>query len=89
MAEAFVYPERLRAFAHQLRGYSEVTANTTGSLSTQLQRLGTSWRDQEYERFAQEFHRAKTQLTALKAEIDKILPVIEADAQKAEVIHRD
>jgi uncharacterized protein YukE len=88
MSEAFVNPERLRTFANLLRGYSDVTANGMSSLQTQLQRLSSTWRDQEYQRFQQEFQKASTQLANLRSEIDKLIPALEADAQKAEAIHR-
>lgn len=88
MAEAFVDPERLRTFSKVLVSYAEHTGNSMGRLQTQLQRLGSTWRDQEYERFAQEFRKTKAQLATLQAEIDKLAPVLESDAQKADAIHR-
>jgi len=88
VSEAFVHPEKIRAFANQLRGYAEVTGNSMGTLNMQLQRLGSSWRDQEYDRFVQEFQKTKAQLGALQAEIQKLVPELESDAQKADEIHR-
>lgn len=88
MNQAFVHPEKLRAFANLLRGYAELTGNSMGNLNTQLQRLGSTWRDQEYDRFAQEFQKTKAQLAALQAEIQKLVPELDSDAQKAEAIHR-
>jgi uncharacterized protein YukE len=86
--QAFVHPEKLRAFASQLRGYAELTGNCMANLNTQLQRLGSTWRDREYERFVQEFQKTKSQLGTLQAEIQKLVPELEADAQKADEIHR-
>jgi uncharacterized protein YukE len=88
VSEAFVHPETLRAFANQLRGYAELTGNCMGTLNTQIQRLGSTWRDQEYDRFVQEFQKTKSQLGALQAEIQKLVPELESDAQKADEIHR-
>ena len=88
MSQAFVNPERLRAFARAARGYGEQTGESMARLDAQIQRLGNTWRDQEYSRFTQEFRRARTQLAALKAEIDKFIPMLEADATAAENIHR-
>ena len=88
MSQAFVNPERLRAFAHVTRGFGEHTGESMARLEAQIQRLGNTWRDQEYHRFTQEFHKAKSQLAALRAEIDKLVPVLEADAKAAESIHR-
>jgi hypothetical protein len=57
-------------------------------LDAQIQRLGSTWRDQDYHRFADEFGKAKAQLAALRAEIDRLVPVLEADARAADNIHR-
>jgi uncharacterized protein YukE len=54
------------------------------SLNAQLQRLGSDWRDQEFYRFVEQFQKAKAQLGALQAEIQKLAPELESDAQKAE-----
>ena len=89
MNQAFVLPEKLRAFASQLRGYAELTGNCMANLNTQLQRLGSSWQDQEYDRFVQEFQKTKSQLGALQAEIQKLVPELDSDAQKADEIHRN
>lgn len=88
MSEAFVDPDRLRAFAHSLVAYSDHTGTSLARLQTQLQRLGSTWRDQEYERFVQEFQKTKTQLATLQAEVDKLVPVLATDAEKADAIHR-
>jgi uncharacterized protein YukE len=88
MSQAFVNPERLRAFAQGARGFGEQTGESMGRLEAQIQRLGNTWRDQEYQRFTQEFHKVKAQLAVLRGEIDKLVPVLEADAKAAENIHR-
>ncbi|HSW29030.1 MAG TPA: WXG100 family type VII secretion target [Longimicrobiales bacterium] len=88
MAEAFVDPDRLRLFSEVLVAYSGHTGDCMGRLQAQLQRLGASWRDQEYDRFAQEFRKTKAQLATLQEEIDKIVPILKSDAERADAIHR-
>jgi uncharacterized protein YukE len=88
MSQAFVNPERLRAFSHTARGFGEQTGESLARLEAQIQRLGNTWRDQEYHRFTEEFRKVSAQLKVLRAEIDKIVPVLEADARAAESIHR-
>ena len=88
MSQVFVNPEQLRAFARIARGFGEQTGETMARLGAEIQRLNNTWRDQEYRRFADEFQKANSQLTALRVEIEKLIPVLEADANAAESIHR-
>ena len=88
MNQAFVHPEKLRTFANLLRSYAELTGDSMATINMQLQRLGSTWRDQEYDRFTQDFQKAQSQLVALQAEIKKLVPELESDAQKADAIYR-
>jgi uncharacterized protein YukE len=88
VSQVHVDPERVRAFAHLLKGFGELTGTSIAGLRSRLQRLGSTWRDQEYERFVQEFRKAEAQVAALRAEIDKLAPALEEDARAAEEIHR-
>jgi uncharacterized protein YukE len=88
MAEAYVKPEQLRAFAHLLKGYSEATGRSMAVLHAQLDRLGSTWRDREYGRFVQEMQKIEAQLAGLRAEISAMTPSLEADANAADEIHR-
>jgi uncharacterized protein YukE len=55
MSQAIVDPNELRKFAHQLERFSNELENQMLMLRGRLNGLGQSWRDQEHEKFAQEF----------------------------------
>ena len=50
-----VNPKDIREFAAQLKRYNEELKNMTARLKAQFQKLGTTWKDQEYRKFQQEF----------------------------------
>jgi len=56
--QAIVKPEDVRKFASQLKDFTNVLNNDSSRLQAQFKRLGETWRDQEYMRFAQEFEQA-------------------------------
>lgn len=55
MSQAIVDPNELRRFAHQLDRFSNDLQNQMLILRGQLSGLSQSWRDQEHEKFSQEF----------------------------------
>ena len=55
MARAVVDPEELRRFAHTLQHFSNELRHQVAVLQGQFAGLGDTWRDQEHEKFAQEF----------------------------------
>jgi uncharacterized protein YukE len=55
MSQAIVDPNELRRFARNLERFSSELQNQMLLLRGQLLGLGQTWRDQEHEKFAQEF----------------------------------
>jgi uncharacterized protein YukE len=55
MAKAVVDPAELRRFAHSLKHFNNELAHQMAVLQGQFGGLGETWRDQEHEKFAQEF----------------------------------
>ena len=55
MSQAIVDPGDLRKFARNLDRFSNELQNQMLMLRGQLNGLGSTWRDQEHEKFAQEF----------------------------------
>ena len=53
--QAVVDPEELRRFAGQLNQFNADLKNSSDRLHAQFRHLGDTWRDQEHQRFAQEF----------------------------------
>ena len=57
MSQAIANPEELRRFAQMLKKFNQGLADQMTALAGQLDSLGTTWRDQENHRFAEEFRR--------------------------------
>jgi len=55
MSQAIVNPADLRKFAKALDRFSNELQSQMLMLKGQLNNLGQSWRDQEHEKFSQEF----------------------------------
>ncbi|HTU27086.1 MAG TPA: WXG100 family type VII secretion target [Pirellulales bacterium] len=55
MAQAIVDPHELRRFAHQLERFASELESQMLMLRGQVTSLAQTWRDQENEKFAQEF----------------------------------
>jgi uncharacterized protein YukE len=55
MSKAVVDPAELRRFAHGLKHFNNELAHQMAVLQGQFGALGETWRDQEHEKFAQEF----------------------------------
>jgi uncharacterized protein YukE len=81
-------PDKIRGFAHALRSYMTFTNQALNTVHVQLSRLGDTWRDQEYRRFADEFRATQAQLSELAIVLDSVVPRLLRDAEQAEQIHR-
>lgn len=84
MAQAIVDPAEIRRFAHQLKHFNEELRDRLTVLHGQLIGLGDSWRDQEHERFVQEFDQTMHVLGAFTALADEHIPFLLRKAEKVE-----
>ena len=84
MAQAIVDPAEIRRFAHHLKQFSEELRDRMAVLHGQLVGLGSSWRDQEHERFLQEFEQTAHVLEAFMASTDQHVPFLLRKAAKVE-----
>ena len=55
MAQAIGSPEELEKFARDLKQFNGQLAENMNRLQAQFTQLGDTWRDQEQQRYAQEF----------------------------------
>lgn len=55
MSQAIVDPVELRRFANNLRRFNSELEERISALSAQMHALGTTWRDQEHKKFAEDF----------------------------------
>ncbi len=83
MAQAIVDPAELRRFAQTLKRFSTDLQERSSSLSMQLDQLGTSWRDQENKKFAQEFQQHMQMMSRFTDSIEQHIPYL---LRKAEAI---
>jgi uncharacterized protein YukE len=83
MAQAIVDPEQLRQFAAMLKRYSQQVRDSTTSLLQAQARLADSWRDQEQNKFAEEFEEQVKLVNKLLEATDKHVPYL---LKKAEII---
>ena len=84
MAQAIVDPAEIRRFAHHLKQFSEELRDRMAVLHGQLAGLGDSWRDQEHERFIQEFEQTAHVLEAFMAHAEQHVPFLLRKAEKVE-----
>lgn len=75
-------PERLRRFAMQLNQFAATADEHLGRLKSAIGQLGQTWRDQEFERFVQQFATAQNRLKGFIDETKRVTPALEADARK-------
>jgi hypothetical protein len=83
MGQAIVDPEQLRNFALQLKRFSGLLSDASTKLSQQMQHLAITWRDQEHQKFAQEFEQELKQLNRLIESSERHVPYL---VRKADLI---
>lgn len=57
MSQAIVNPDELRRFAQMLKKFNSGLAEQMTALAGQLEGLSSTWRDQENQKFSEEFQR--------------------------------
>ena len=60
MPKAIVDPEPLRRFAFELKRFNDEVQAQLSSIQQQFARLGETWQDQEYAKFAEFFYHEGT-----------------------------
>ncbi len=84
MAQAVVDPAEIRRFAHHLKQFGEELRDRMAVLHGQLTGLGDTWRDQEHERFTQEFEQTAHVLETFLASAEQHVPFLLRKAEKVE-----
>jgi uncharacterized protein YukE len=84
MSQAIVDPGELRRFAHNLKVFNgDVRANLS-AIHSQLLALGDTWRDQEHDRFTQEFEETVHVLEKFLEVADAHVPFLMRKAERIE-----
>lgn len=84
MAQAIMDPEEVRRFAKELKRFNDDVQTRASALNARFAALGSTWQDQEHEKFAEEFI---TTMKALKKFVEiseKHTPFLLRKAQRIE-----
>ena len=84
MSQAIADPQELRRFAGQLKAFTMELSMQMGSLKTQLQALGQTWRDQENLKFQEEFDQTMVVLTRFVQAAEEQVPFLMRKAERIE-----
>jgi WXG100 family type VII secretion target len=84
MSQAIVDPNELRRFAGTLRRFSSEAQNQMSVLHGQLQALGSSWRDQEHQKFLEEFEQTMVAIRKFVDATQEHVPYLLRKAERAE-----
>jgi WXG100 family type VII secretion target len=84
MPQAIVDPEEVRRFAHNLKQFSNDLQNRLQVLHGQMVNLGATWRDQEHERFADEFEQTLAALNRFIEATAQHIPFLLRKAERIE-----
>ena len=88
MSQINVDPEKLRNFANELKKFTEVINNYFEVIPNEMNRLGSTWQDQEFEKFKRDFIPLVQKLKKFTQESKKIIPSLERDATTIEEYHK-
>ena len=84
MSQAIVDPAELRRFALALKQFNNELRDRMTSLHGQMVGLGDTWRDQEHNKFAQEFDETLHALGAFVEHSDQHIPFLLRKAERIE-----
>lgn len=84
MAQAIVDPEELRRFASNVKRFNQELTDQMSSLHSQLIGLGSTWRDQEHEKFVEEFEQTMVVLKRFIETTNEHVPFLLRKAQRIE-----
>lgn len=84
MAKAIADPEELRRFAASLRKFNTQLAGSLQSLQGQMVALGSTWRDQEFEKFSAEFDETTRAMQRFQQASEQQIPFLLRKAERIE-----
>ena len=81
MSQAIASPDDLEHFAQELKRFNEQLADSMSRLQGQFARLGETWRDQEHQKFAQQFQQTMRVLQNFRRASDEQIPFLQRKAR--------
>ncbi|HHM23448.1 MAG TPA: hypothetical protein ENJ23_00230 [Bacteroidetes bacterium] len=89
MPQAIADPEALERFARQLKRFNSELQHSMKRLKGEFTRLDDTWRDQEHQKFAQEFEQTLRVLQQFSRTSEQQIPLLLRKAQKLrEYLHQ-
>ncbi len=84
MSQAIVDPSELRRFALNLKQFNTELQNQMAVLQGQMLNLGTTWRDQEHQKFADEFEQTMQVIRRFVEAAEHHIPFLLRKADRVE-----
>jgi len=84
MTQAIVDPGELRRFAHNLKQFNGDLETRMAALRSQVSSLSQSWRDQEHEKFVNEFDQTMTVVARFLQASQDHIPFLLRKAERVE-----
>jgi WXG100 family type VII secretion target len=84
MAQAIMDPEEVRRFASELKRFNDDVQSRASSLQARLAALGSTWQDQDAEKFNEEFIATMKVLKKFTEASEKYTPYLLRKAQRIE-----
>lgn len=84
MSQAIVDPSELRRFALNLKQFNSELQNQMAVLQGQMLNLSTTWRDQEHQKFADEFEQTMQVIRRFVEAADQHIPFLLRKADRVE-----
>ena len=84
MAQAVVDPAELRRFAHNLKRFNEELQTSLAGIHGQMLTLAETWRDQEHNKFVQEFEQTLQMLGHFMESTNLHIPFLIHKAERIE-----
>ncbi len=84
MARAIVDPGELRRFAQGLRRFNGEMSRHLQAMQSQLSNLGATWRDQEHQKFVEEFQQQMHTLAGFMENTDEYARFLLRKAERTE-----
>lgn len=81
MPQAIANPEDLERFARDLKQFNGQLKDSMTRLSAQFRQLGDTWRDQEHQKYGQEFEQTMRVLNQFMRSSDEQIPFLLRKAQ--------
>ena len=84
MAQAIMEPEEVRRFAKELKRFNDEMQTKASALQSRFSALGSTWQDQEADKFAEEFVTTMKVLKKFMEVSEKHTPYLLRKAQRIE-----